>query len=152
MVYFNYGGQLLLGCSILGRIAWVGHLLLPAKMFGMRVKISTASSKNRRIQCGRDWIFVGLRIPLGGFVKISRDIDDLWIRIKCRPNLKPWEFQNPSQHGSVWSWMLGGLCQFWYRYYHLRFLAFTRTRAKLIFLRDQVIENGIVARGNRSNQ
>ena len=137
-------GQLLLGLSILVGLHELGHLLT-AKMFGMRVEKFSIGfpPKIAGFQWGETEYSIGA-IPLGGFVKISGMIDESMDSDQMSAEPQPWEFRSkPAWQrlivmlGGVIVNVITGIIIFVFLVYQ---------NGETYFSRDQVIENGIVAR------
>ncbi len=137
-------GQLLLGLSILVGLHELGHLLT-AKMFGMRVEKFSIGfpPKIAGFQWGETEYSIGA-IPLGGFVKISGMIDESMDSNQMSAEPQPWEFRSkPAWQrlivmlGGVIVNVITGIIIFVFLVYQ---------NGETYFSRDQVIENGIVAR------
>lgn len=137
-------GQLVLGLSILVGLHELGHLLT-AKMFGMRVEKFSIGfpPKIAGFQWGETEYSIGA-IPLGGFVKISGMVDESMDTEQMAAEPQPWEFRSkPAWQRLIV--MLGGIIVNVITGV-LIFFVMVYNNGETYFSRDQVVENGIVAR------
>jgi regulator of sigma E protease len=137
-------GQLILGLSILVGLHELGHLLT-AKMFGMRVEKFSIGfpPKIAGFQWGETEYSIGA-IPLGGFVKISGMVDESMDTEQLAAEPQPWEFRaKPAWQRLIV--MLGGIIVNVITGIVI-FVILVFNNGETYFSRDQVVENGIVAR------
>ncbi|WP_296701146.1 RIP metalloprotease RseP [Algoriphagus sp.] len=137
-------GQLVLGLSILVGLHELGHLLT-AKMFGMRVEKFSIGfpPKIAGFQWGETEYSIGA-IPLGGFVKISGMVDESMDTEQMSAEPQPWEFRSkPAWQRLIV--MLGGIIVNVITGV-LIFFVMVYNNGETYFSRDQVVENGIVAK------